>query len=97
MEVHNRWYDDTAKAIESYKDTFSQKEAKRYKLDFLLRVTGRVDQFDLKESPREAKLETGEPEGSPRGAELLFQPFPLPYQREGDKGGGSPYKDLIKN
>jgi len=30
--------------------------------------------------------------GSPRGAKPLFQPFPLPYQREGDKGGGLPSK-----
>jgi len=45
MEVHSRWYEDTARVINSYKDTLSQKEAKKYKLDLLLRVSGRVDQF----------------------------------------------------
>ena len=45
MEVHSRWYDDTAKTINSYRDTLTEKEAKKYKLDFLLRVAGRVDQF----------------------------------------------------
>jgi len=45
MEVRSRWYRDTARKINSYQDTFSKKEAKKYKLDYLLRIAGRTDQF----------------------------------------------------
>jgi len=45
MEVSSRWHDDTAKVINSFKETFSKKEAKKYKLDLLLRVAGRVADF----------------------------------------------------
>ena len=45
MEKHNRWHEDTAKVINSYKDSLSKKEAKKYKLDLLLRIAGRVDHF----------------------------------------------------
>ena len=45
MEVHNRWHGDTAKVINSYRDTLSKQEQKKYKLDFLLRLTGRVAEF----------------------------------------------------
>jgi len=45
METHSRWYDDTVKAIDSYQDTLTKKEAKKYKLDFFLRIAGRVAGF----------------------------------------------------
>ena len=45
MEVHNRWYEDTAKIINSYQYSLSKKEQKRYKLDLLLRVARRVADF----------------------------------------------------
>ena len=45
MEAHSDWYNDTAKEINSYKDAFSNKDAKKYKLDLLLRVAKRVDDF----------------------------------------------------
>jgi len=45
MEVHNRWYDDIAKTINSYQDSLSKKDQKKYKLDLLLRVARRVADF----------------------------------------------------
>ncbi|MDP6448586.1 MAG: hypothetical protein QGI95_02945 [Dehalococcoidales bacterium] len=45
MEVHNRWYEDTAKVISFYQGTLTQKEARRFKLDLLRRVAGRVAGF----------------------------------------------------
>ena len=45
MDVHNRWYEDVAKVINSYLDTLSQKERKKYKLDLLLRLARRVADF----------------------------------------------------
>lgn len=45
MEVHNRWYEDTAQAINSYQNTLPEKEAKRFKLDLLRRVAGRIAGF----------------------------------------------------
>ena len=45
MEVHNRWHGDITKVINSYQDTLSKPDQKKYKLDFLLRLTGRVAEF----------------------------------------------------
>ena len=45
MEVYNRWYDDTARIINSYQDTLTKKDQKKYKLDLLLRVARRVADF----------------------------------------------------
>jgi len=45
MEVHSKWYDGIVKEINLHKDTLSQKDAKKYKLDLLLRVAKRVDSF----------------------------------------------------
>ena len=45
MAVHNRWYDDTAKIISPYQDSLNKKAQKKYKLDLLLRVAGRVADF----------------------------------------------------
>ncbi len=45
METKNRWHDDTAKIINSYRDSFSKKEVKKYKLDLLLRIARRVVEF----------------------------------------------------
>ena len=45
METHSVWYDKTIKQINLHLDTFSKKEAKKYKLDLLLRVAKRVDDF----------------------------------------------------
>lgn len=46
MEViKSKWYEDTAKIIGSYQASLSQKEQKKYQLDLLLRLTGRVDEF----------------------------------------------------
>jgi len=45
VESHSVWYDKIVKEINLHKDTLSKKESKKYKLDLLLRVAGRVDDF----------------------------------------------------
>ena len=45
MEAHSDWYNRTTKEINSHKDRLSQKEAKKYKLDLLLRITKRIEDF----------------------------------------------------
>ena len=45
MEVHSDWYNRIVKEINLHKDSLSQKDAKKYKLDLLLRVAKRVDDF----------------------------------------------------
>ena len=45
MEVYSNWYDKVVKEINLRKDSLSKKEAKKYKLDLLLRIAGRVDHF----------------------------------------------------
>jgi len=45
MEVHSDWYNRIVKEINLYKDSLSKKDAKKYKLDLLLRVARRVDDF----------------------------------------------------
>ncbi|MFC1982814.1 hypothetical protein ACFLV5_03415 [Chloroflexota bacterium] len=45
METQNEWYNRTAKAIDFQKDALSKRAYKKYKLDLLLRIAGRVDDF----------------------------------------------------
>jgi len=45
MEVHSDWYNRIVKEISSYQDTLSKRDFKKYKLDLLLRVAKRVDDF----------------------------------------------------
>jgi len=45
MEAHSAWYNRIAQNIGLYQDTLSKKDAKKYKLDLLLRVARRVDEF----------------------------------------------------
>ena len=45
MEAHSRWYEDIAKEISQHKDWLTQKDYKKYKLDLLLRLSARVDDF----------------------------------------------------
>ena len=45
MEAHSDWYSHTAKEINLHQDTRGKKEAKKYKLDLLLRIARRVDGF----------------------------------------------------
>jgi len=45
MEVQSDWYNHIIKEISPYKNTLSKKDYKKYKLDLLLRVAKRVDDF----------------------------------------------------
>ena len=45
MEAHSDWYNRATKEIGSHKDTLSQKDSKKYKLDLLLRIAKRVEDF----------------------------------------------------
>ena len=45
VEVHSDWYNRTVNEISLHKDTLSKKESKKYKLDLLLRIVRRVDDF----------------------------------------------------
>jgi len=45
MEIQNRWHKETTEKINSYQSSLSKKEQKKYQLDLLTRVTGRVAGF----------------------------------------------------
>jgi len=45
MEAHSDWYNKIVREISPYKDSLSKKDYKKYKLDLLLRVAKRVDDF----------------------------------------------------
>lgn len=45
MEVGSNWYNRIAGEISQYQYTLNEKDAKKYKLDLLLRVAKRVDDF----------------------------------------------------
>ena len=45
MEVHSDWYNRVVKEISLYQDTLSKKDSKKYKLDLLLRIAKRLDDF----------------------------------------------------
>jgi len=45
MEAHSDWYHRITREIGPYRDTLSRKDLKKYKIDLLLRITGRVDTF----------------------------------------------------
>ena len=45
MENYSGWYENIDRQIKTYQDTLNKKEAKKLKLDLLLRVARRVDEF----------------------------------------------------
>jgi hypothetical protein len=45
MEAQSNWYNRIVKELNLYPDTLSKKDIKKYKLDLLLRVAKRVDDF----------------------------------------------------
>jgi len=45
MEVGSQWYNRIATEISQYQTTLSKKDAKKYKLDLLLRIAKRIDDF----------------------------------------------------
>ena len=45
MEAHSEWHNRIVKEISPYQDSLGKKESKKYKLDLLLRVARRIDDF----------------------------------------------------
>ena len=45
METHSDWYNRTVREISPYEYTLSKRDYKKYKVDLLLRVVKRVDDF----------------------------------------------------
>ena len=45
IEARSDWYNRTATEINLYQDTLNKRDSKKYKLDLLLRVANRVDDF----------------------------------------------------
>ena len=45
METQSDWYNRTVKELNLHRDTLSKKNAKKYKLDLLLRIAKRIDDF----------------------------------------------------
>ena len=45
LEAHSAWYENIASQINSYRTTMSDRDYKKYKLDRLLRITRKVDEF----------------------------------------------------
>ena len=45
MEARSAWYNHIIEEINYHKDTLTKKESKKYKLDLLLRLAKRVDDF----------------------------------------------------
>jgi hypothetical protein len=42
METYNSWLNNTLENIAAYKQTFSKKDTKKYKLNFLSRIAQRI-------------------------------------------------------
>lgn len=47
-DYHSRWYENITREIRTYLDTLNKKEARKLKLDLLLRVAGRADEFSAR-------------------------------------------------
>ncbi|MFC1942853.1 hypothetical protein ACFLWU_06545, partial [Chloroflexota bacterium] len=45
MEAGSRWYNRIVTEIGQYQTTLNAKDAKKYKLDLLLRIAGRINEF----------------------------------------------------
>lgn len=45
MEAHSAWYNRVVRELSPYKDRLTKKDYKRYKIDLLVRLAGRVDAF----------------------------------------------------
>ena len=45
METRSDWYKRATSEVSPYKDTLSKRERKKYKLDLLMRVAARIDEF----------------------------------------------------
>lgn len=58
METYNSWLNNTLESIAAYKQPFSKKDTKKYKLNFLSRITKRID--DLSKECGECQKFKGE-------------------------------------
>ena len=87
MEAHSDWYNRILKEINLHKDTLSKKDFKKYKLDLLLRIAKRVDDFSS---------HCGECYTFQQGITGLAQELSLLIQMP-DKGGRKRYNKAINN
>ncbi len=94
MEVHSDWYNRVVKEINLHKDSLSKKDAKKYKLDLLLRVAGRVDDF----FSLCGKCQLSQPEVTKLAGELgyLIQ-MPKQAPREARKSYHKTLNNIIKH
>jgi len=90
MEAHSDWYNRTAKVINLHKDTFSKKDSKKYKLDLLLRLVRRVDDF----SATCGECQMFQPEIT-KLAEGLYYTFNMP--KEESKSYSKTISDITKH
>ena len=89
MEAHSDWYNRIVKEISSYQDRLSNKESKKYKLDLLLRIARRVDDF----SPECGNCQLFQQEITKLVQDLGFMlQAPNPNKEEGKR-----YSKTIKN
>ena len=94
MEAHSVWYDKIVKEINLHKDSLSQKDAKKYKLDLLLRVARRVD--DFYSYCGECQLFRQEVTMLAQGLSNLAQ-MPQPAAKEGRRNYNKTLDNIIKH
>ena len=94
MEAHSVWYDKIAKEINLHKDSLSQKDYKKYKLDLLLRVAKRIGDF----SSYCGECQLFQPEITKLTQDLsnLVQK-PQPVAKEGRKSYNKTLNNIIKH
>jgi hypothetical protein len=71
MEVGSQWYNRTASELDQYRLSLSKKEVAKYKIDLLLRVAKRVDDFS--QTCDECRTNQREIEGLVQELDLLIQ------------------------
>ncbi len=91
MEVHSDWYNRAVREIGSHKDTLSPKDYKKYKLDLLLRIARRVEEFSY--ICGQCQLSQQEITGLAKELSLLIQ---IP-NRENSKSYFKAINDIVKH
>ena len=92
MEAHSNWYNRIVKEINLRQDTLSKKDSKKYKLDLLLRVAKRVDEFSS--YCGECQVFQGEITGLVGELGNLVQ---LPDNKEGRKSYNRTINTMVKH